>query len=528
MKARLGLLILVVTAWLPMGLPVRAEEAFEKAVRSTKADLEASLKKLADVRKEIADQKIPMSKKLRSLENDLVSVREEFNKVDKVLTTRNLDVHGLNKDIKSRKNEEAYLSNLFDEYVRNFNSRLHVSEFKRYEKPLKEAESAPEDPYLSPAEKLKRQIQMVNLSLDRMVDLAGGSRFKGTAVDNADDGQVKAGTFVVLGPTVVFASEDGKSAGMAEQRIGSLEPMIVPIDFGPDVAMTEAMAGYIKEIAESGKGRLPVDPSLGNAEKIAETKDTVQNELQKGGVFIWPIMVLAGASVLVGVLKLIQLLLVMGQSVSRQKVNELLKLATTGRKAEAEAMVVKFRGLIGEMLKAAVQHLEEPKELIEEVMYERVLAAKLKLQSFIPFVTLSAAAAPLLGLLGTVSGMINTFKLIEVFGTGDAKSLSGGISEALLTTKWGLIVAIPALLLASLLTRFAKGIIDGMEKTAINFVNRIAKARGENEIEPSENTQMPVSPAWSKPNVSEEETKKEMPMPAPAMRPVAVTPRTAS
>jgi biopolymer transport protein ExbB len=70
--------------------------------------------------------------------------------------------------------------------------------------------------------------------------------------------------------------------------------------------------------------------------------------------------------------------------------------------------------------------------------------------------------------------MISTFKLISVFGAGDAQSLSSGISEALVTTEFGLIVAIPSLLLYAYLSRKARGLVDSMEKTAISFVNRLS------------------------------------------------------
>jgi Mg/Co/Ni transporter MgtE len=104
-----------------------------------------------------------------------------------------------------------------------------------------------------------------------------------------------------------------------------------------------------------------------------------------------------------------------------------------------------------------------------------MLSTRLKLQRFLPFVAISAAAAPLLGLLGTVTGIINTFRLITVFGSGDVKTLSGGISEALITTKFGLIVAIPSLLLHAFLSRKARGIINQMEKAAVALVNQVGK-----------------------------------------------------
>ena len=67
--------------------------------------------------------------------------------------------------------------------------------------------------------------------------------------------------------------------------------------------------------------------------------------------------------------------------------------------------------------------------------------------------------------------MIHTFKLINVFGTGDAKSLSSGISEALVTTEFGLVVAIPALIMHALLSRKISGILSAIEMASIAYVN---------------------------------------------------------
>ena len=104
-------------------------------------------------------------------------------------------------------------------------------------------------------------------------------------------------------------------------------------------------------------------------------------------------------------------------------------------------------------------------------MFESVLDAKTRLNSWFPFIKIAAAVEPLLGLLGTVTGMINTFKLITVFGTQDASTFSSGISEALLTTEWGLITAIPCLLMAAFLARLARAALDDMEKLAVRIMN---------------------------------------------------------
>jgi biopolymer transport protein ExbB len=131
------------------------------------------------------------------------------------------------------------------------------------------------------------------------------------------------------------------------------------------------------------------------------------------------------------------------------------------------------------MLCAAVENSDEDREVIEEILYETIIKAQPKLERFLAFIAVVAATAPLLGLLGTVTGMIKTFKLITIVGTGDARNLSSGISEALITTKWGLIVAIPTLIIHALLNRKAKGVVGSMEQAAVSFINGVAEMRGE-------------------------------------------------
>ncbi|RZA05465.1 MAG: MotA/TolQ/ExbB proton channel family protein, partial [Moraxellaceae bacterium] len=88
---------------------------------------------------------------------------------------------------------------------------------------------------------------------------------------------------------------------------------------------------------------------------------------------------------------------------------------------------------------------------------------------YMGIVATSAAVAPLLGLLGTVSGMINTFKMMTIFGSGDVSTVSGGISEALITTELGLIVAVPSLVISAILTRQIKTYSHAMENFAIKI-----------------------------------------------------------
>jgi biopolymer transport protein ExbB len=203
--------------------------------------------------------------------------------------------------------------------------------------------------------------------------------------------------------------------------------------------------------------------------RIQATRDSWAVHIAKGGPVMVPILLLGVVSLLIFVAKWLQVARVRTATPADLKL--ILTWLAAQQKPKAEAHAESLAGPVGEMLTSALQHVGEPKEYIEEVMYERMLAAKPRLERLVPFLALAAAAAPLLGLLGTVTGMINTFNMITVFGTGDPKTLAGGISEALITTEFGLIVAIPSLLLHAVISRKVKGVLAGMEQTTVGFIN---------------------------------------------------------
>ena len=158
-----------------------------------------------------------------------------------------------------------------------------------------------------------------------------------------------------------------------------------------------------------------------------------------------------------------------GESVLQQT----LQYIEDGQIEEAKKYVRGIGGHFGRLFQSAVKHAGDSKELLEEVLYERMLESQPKIERLLPIIAVTAATAPLLGLLGTVTGMINTFQQITLFGTSDASKLAGGISEALITTKFGLIAAIPSLVVHALLSRKAQGILAAMEKYSSAFINGI-------------------------------------------------------
>lgn len=441
--------------------------------------LQASLQELSNVRKAISKEKLPMTKGLNTLEEEVMEVRLEHQTVMRQLDTRNLDLNNLRSEIKTRKAEKSYISNLLADYTRNFETRLHIAELDQYGGLVEAATLAPENSNLSNVEVLMKQAELVDASIIRLQNAVGGSAFSGTAA--GEDGLVKEGLFNVIGPLALFASSDGSLSGIAEQRLGSLEPTVMPF-------ADPANAAMVAETVRNNGGIFPFDPSLGNARKIEETNETFKEHLQKGGVVVWPIVIMFCLAMLVGIIKWIQLALV--PMPSERAVRPLLNAMLHNDHGTASTEAKKIKGPTGTMLRAGLEHIDEPKDLVEEVMYEEMLTTRLSVNKWTSFIAVCASSAPLLGLLGTVTGIINTFKLITVFGSGDVKTLSGGISEALITTELGLVVAICSLVFYAFLSRKAKGITDRMEQTAILFMNRATRTAPEPDVPVAEDALM--------------------------------------
>jgi len=452
-----------------------SSQSFDDASETTRSDLKASLEELSTLREQMASEKIPLSRELSEVEAELRAVRDEYQATTRLLDSRTLDLSNLHTEIEARKDEESYLSDLLAEYLRNFDSRLHIAESKRYEVALQEASLAVENSALTTTEVYQTQASLLATSIERLEEAMGGTTFEGQAV--APDGLVTDGTFLLVGPAALFATGDGAVVGTAEQRLGSLEPTVVA--FHEPLRSEEALG-----LVSSADGTFPFDPTLGNAHKMAATEESFLEHVLRGGAVMYPIFALAGAALLVALYKWLALSMV--RKPSRKKVAAVLAAVRGRDQAQAAEAVSAIKGPAGRMLATGVEHMHEPRDLVEEVMYEKMLTSRLKLERMLPFISISAASAPLLGLLGTVTGIINTFKLITVFGSGDVKSLSGGISEALITTECGLIVAIPSLLMHAFLSRKARGIVSNMETTSVAFVNELSKAGLGGPVERSE------------------------------------------
>ncbi len=121
-------------------------------------------------------------------------------------------------------------------------------------------------------------------------------------------------------------------------------------------------------------------------------------------------------------------------------------------------------GLRRELLHALLAERSGDPDLDRNILYQHALDLRPRLRQHLQLIAVLASVAPLLGLLGTVLGMIETFEVIALFGTGNAKAMAGGISVALVTTQAGLLVAVPGLLVSAALMRRARRLEIGFDE----------------------------------------------------------------
>jgi biopolymer transport protein ExbB len=215
---------------------------------------------------------------------------------------------------------------------------------------------------------------------------------------------------------------------------------------------------------------LPLFLFESTVKQIEEKQDkTVLSVIESGGIIAWIITVLGIFALLLIALRFWFL---KKASSSTEKILKKIVQYIENRNMESAITVASSKkSSSSRILYAVLRNITRDREHIEDVVSESILHESSQLNRFGSMIMVVATVAPLLGLLGTVTGMISTFDIITEFGTGDPKLLSSGISIALVTTEIGLAVAIPALLFGNVLSGWAERIKDEMEKAALRVIN---------------------------------------------------------
>lgn len=249
------------------------------------------------------------------------------------------------------------------------------------------------------------------------------------------DGEVREQSVVRLGGVGAFSGERLLRTPAPDQPLAVAE---------------HTPAGAASALADE-EGRLVFDPTDGDVLRALAQKPSLLERVAQGGVIGYITLALGALGLLIALLQLIRLL------VMEARVRQQLKTLDQPTDNNPLGRVLSRFG--------RQRRYHEP-EVLEARLDEMLLAEQPGLERGQSVVRVIAAIAPLMGLLGTVTGMIGTFQAITIFGSGDPKMMAGGISQALVTTVLGLVAAIPLLFASTALNTRSRRLMNVLERQA--------------------------------------------------------------
>lgn len=266
-------------------------------------------------------------------------------------------------------------------------------------------------------------------------------------------------------PSAVVAA-DGTESELDVVRVGPFTAMAEGrfLTYAPDTAkfaeLTKQPPGRYRrtaaDVASATEGYVGavIDPTRGSLLSVLVQQPGLSETIENGGLVGYVIIGLASIGFLLAMARLFRLLEI-SRAVSRQKKN-------IDRPFDNNPL--------GRVLMVYRNDPEVDKETLQLRLDEAVLKEVPRLEAGLSALKILAAIGPLLGLLGTVTGMIITFQQITLFGTGDPKLMAGGISQALVTTVMGLVMAIPLLLLHSYLSSRSGDLVHLLEEETAGII----------------------------------------------------------
>lgn len=435
------------------------ETVLQDAVLQTKADIDKANAELQALRDRVASERKPLATRLESLQQEVKVLRAEAQRARTLRQQGEKEQAALVAEAETLNEQCRFVLALLSEYRRAMETRATVSESAWLADSLKTVDQHLVD---------KDAFQQLPSAVDNLLDLStdwnakrfGGTAFSGAALD--EGGMELSGTFTVLGPLSYFGSSDGTRAGLVVTRLGLSHPSIYE-------SISPSAQQALILLSQGNEAIVPVDVTSGDALKVEQARQGFVEHVKKGGFVIIPLLVVGALAIILALWKFIDL------SRVRVRADAALETVVAHIKAgdiqAARVQAMQLNEPLAGLVQAGIELRDAPREHLEEIMHEHVLSNVPRLERHLGTLAVFGGIAPLLGLLGTVTGMIHTFQLVTLFGSGDAKLLSGGISEALVTTEFGLAIAIPVLLVHAFLSRRARNIIGLLEQTALGLVN---------------------------------------------------------
>ena len=460
---------LAVSLFLAVGLggAESIDDAMKRATLEYNQRLRQASDELIQTRERIAKEKAPLLQAMRAAENRIVAAETETTRLETTEEQAVENHRALAKDAESLRKTESYLNTLAHDSLTAFADGQLPGEKQLLAGKVDALIEGFNDPTkLAGGQK---SMEVASLLLEQVQQALGGYRVAGSSLIDGDNRMIE-GTFAFVGPEAFFRSDQNGLVGTVRMREGTGRPVAYLLSSWKPAAAEAFFQGK--------QGTILADPSAGKALRLKEAKGTVWQHINKGGVVSYAIL---GVGLLALVLIGIKINDLTRMDVDTpQVVQRCLEIVATGSEKEVGLAVRSLKVTTRELFTAGLRYRNETKEMLEERLTAVLLRQRLHYERRLPLLAVIATAAPLMGLLGTVTGMVRTFTLITVFGTGNAGKLASGISEVLVATELGLLVAIPSLVVHGFLSQRIQKNLSLLERYALEFVtaSRAGEVKG--------------------------------------------------
>jgi len=432
-------------------------------IEQAQADVKAAQAELQSIRAQIDKERLPLREAHRGLTASVHGKRERLRTLEEAGRMETEARERLEREVARLEDEQRFVLTALSEYRRGVETRMQTAEVQAMSGPLAQMDAALRGDENSLGDTVSVVLETA-LAWNRR--RAGGYAFAGTALDAS--GSEVAGRYRVIGPLAYFAG-----AGNGAMVTGTPDSLLPSLFTGHKPIEQRAIAALVNGSASAS---VPVDVSGGAALQRERAAEGWVPHMRKGGFVMVPLLLTGVLSLLIGSWKSAALHRL------RRSVDVPLDAVTACVRRKdwtgAEAAAGRLRPPLSILVTEALAHRHAAREHLEEILHERLLSMTPVWESHLGTLAVFGAVAPLLGLLGTVTGMIHTFELVTLFGTGEARLLSGGISEALITTEYGLYIAIPVLVAHALLARRLRVITGTLESTVARFANLLVDEAG--------------------------------------------------
>ena len=399
--SRLKLIALLATVLMVLPLVTHADPSMAEISVQFEQRLVDAQQRHQQASTDLLKQRQPQLQKLQKLESELVALRQQLAGHTRAKDEQFVSLQSLQQRLSQWQQQTRYIDNLLGRYL---GSTVDINDPQPFSQRLQALGLAARPAWVT--------AEVVGL-----------------------DGRMVTGEQLTLGPLSWFVDAQGQ--GFITDSLASPAELVMPSPqlLGNSLAM-------------------PVDISQDKAIRIAAKQAGWLAKLERGGMWVYPILTLGAFALLVALFKLLAL-------------TKMTKLQPQLAQRALDGEQPVSGGWQQQLFELANSHRHWPHEALADKLHHQLLQWKSLLDSKMVVLAATAAVAPLLGLLGTVSGMIHTFEMMNLFGNQDQNMLAGGISEALVTTELGLIVAVPTLLLHAYINRRHQAYLAQLEADTV-------------------------------------------------------------